>query len=164
MATQREGTGISASFVDKSGVNGQFAQAVEAIVSAIQANTYTTSGLRYYPVLDGESFGIQFRATRSGRLWVTLSYAMSVSNGGDMTLDSEEAAIADGESVDAAPAAGDTFTWTPGTGQTRKTKDIDTGLDVVEGDDVSFVFTRNDGGGAHTGSLNLINMLARVVD
>lgn len=164
MARQRLATGRSAQFVDPSGVNGQFAQAIEVMTSSVQASTYATSGLRYYPIVDGGSFGIQFRATRTGRLWILLSYAMSVSNGGDMTLDSEEQAVADGESVDAAPAAGDTFNWTPGTGATRKTRDIDTGFDVVEGDDVTFVFTRNDGGGAHTGSLNLISMLASVKD
>ncbi len=161
MATQREGTGASASFVDTNGVNGQFAQAVEALITAVQASTYATSGVRYVPIGDGDSFGIQFRATRSGRLWILLSYAMSVANGGTITLDSTQLALADGEDPDTAPSAGSTTTWTPGSDNDRKTKEVDTGFNVVEGDDVAFVFTRN-ASDTHTGSLNLINALVSV--
>ena len=168
MATKRTGTGISAQFVDNGGVDGQFAQQVEIIYSQVASSTYATSSMRYVPIEkvatpDEEFFQIQFRATRSGRLFLRAGYAMSVDDAGDVVFDYSQLAVADGESPDGALAAGGTLTFTPGAGQTVKSLEIDTGFDVVEGDDVIFRVTRaDDVGDDHPGSFNLIDLLVTV--
>lgn len=168
MPTQRTNTGRSSKYVDDSGVNGQYAQAAEVVYSAIASSTYATSSFRYIPIAkvvapNEQYVQIQFRATRSGRLKLKISYAMSVSNAGDVLIQQYQTAVADAASVDAALTTGALTTLTPGTGATRKTLTLNTAFDVVEGSDIIMRLTRDDGAGdTHTGSMNFLNILAYV--
>lgn len=167
-ATKRTKTGRSAEFVDAAGVEGQYAQQVEVIYSNVAASTYATSGLRYIPISKVASpnqqyFIIQFRATRAGRLRLKIGYAMSVSNGGDTVWTPSHIEVADGEDVNGSPTTDGNVTLTPGTGATRKTWTLDTGVNVQEGDDVTYKLLRADvAGDTHTGSFNLLSLLATV--
>ncbi len=141
---------------------------LEVLYSNATSSTYSTSGVRYIPLAkvanpNEEYVQGQFQARRSGRVRLYIDYAMSVSNGGDLQLDYSGAAIADGGNPDAALGALLSQTFTPGTGTTRKTKVVDTTLDVVPGNDVFLKILRDDDAAdTHTGSMNLISVKAVV--
>lgn len=168
MAIQRLLTGRSAQFVDNSGIQGQYAQQVELVYSEVTSSTYATSTMRYAPILkvttpNEEYFQVQFRATRSGTVMLTASYAMSVDDAGDVVFDFSQLAAAVGESPNGALAAGSSLTFTPGSGQNCKSVSIDSAFDVVEGDNVVFRVTRaDDAADDHPGSFNLLNLLVTV--
>lgn len=141
---------------------------LEVAYSNATSSTYSTSGVRYLPLAkvanpNEEYAQFQFQARRSGRVRLYIDYAMSVDNGGDLQLDYSGAAIQDGDDPDAALGALLSETFTPGAGATRKTRVVDTTLDVVPGDDVVLQVLRDDAAGdTHTGTMNLISVKAVV--
>ena len=141
---------------------------IEILESNVTSANYPTSSMRYIPIekvaSPGEEyFQLQFRATRNGRLRLYPNYAMSVDDAGDVVFDYSELSVAVGESPDGALVAAGSLTFTPGAGQTAKTLAIDTGLDVVVGDNIIFRVTRaDDAGDDHPGSFNLLNMTGLV--
>lgn len=163
MATQRLSTGRSSQFVDAAGISGAFAQQAEVIVSLVADSTYATSSRRYIPIAKNATeqyVQFQFRASKAGTVSVKLSYAMSVSEANAVVIKVSSSSVADAGNVDAALTAGASTTFTPGTGQTRKTFTLNTAVVVAEGDSVIIRLTRsNVAGDTHTGTFNVLEAM-----
>lgn len=133
------------------------------VVYADQPNgAYATSGLRYVTTLrdaNTDTIEFQYLARETGTLSITLAYAMTADNGGDVELTVQAQKFADGDDPDAALPSGTATAFTPGSGTTRKTVTLT--LDVTAGDTGRIVITRSNGGNdTHTGDMRILAVAA----
>jgi hypothetical protein len=133
-------------------------QTFQFISTTIEAVSYGTSGVGYFPVTNGDSFSFQFVANRDGPITVTFHYAMSSDEAGTVVFTVAASRIADGESVNATPTSLANLSFTPGSGITRKSTTYEVS-GISEGDTVNLAFTR-DASGTHNGSVNILGVYA----
>lgn len=144
---------------------------IEIYSSNVAMTAYGTSGVSYTPLAKNatEQY-VQFMLTawKTGSLEISLKYAMSASNAGDVALSVAHVEAGDGESPNGALTEEATFTITPGSNTTLHT--VDSGDDAtmaiaVTAGDVCVVKIRrkNVGGDTHTGDFNVVDIRVEIV-
>lgn len=143
---------------------------VEVFYSNVDLTTYATSGLDYFPLAKNATeqyVKFTVKAWKAGTMKLDLTYAMSVSNGGDVAMSAATSVIEPGDDPDQALTESATFTFTPGAGATEKEvsyeDEAELGVAVDSGDLVVWQIRRkNVGGDTHTGSFNLQDVHVRI--
>lgn len=153
------GGGTAAAAAGASGLTGNLIW----VVSATQPpGTYATSGYEYLTTLRaGQTDAIEFQylARETGDLTITLAYAMTGDNGGDVELNTAIQTFGDGEDPDASLPSAVAGAFTPGAGTTRKTTTIT--VAVTAGDAGRIVISRSSGvNDTHTGDLRVLALAA----
>lgn len=146
-----------------SGQAGGGSQSVWYFGSNVAGSTYATSGVPYTPLAKNATEQYvtwDAVAPASGNFDLTLIYAMSVANSGDVVLELDYARISDGSDPNGSLTTQSSFTFTPGSATTRKSVGPATQstlrITVAGGDHLMFKLTRkNSGSDTHTGTLNL---------
>lgn len=147
------------------GVGGAV-QTVPVVDSNVDPTSYGTSGIGYTPLAKNATeqyITFEAVAPATGTLKLSLIYAMSASNGGDVVLAVDTLKVADTGDPNGALTAGSNRTFTPGTGTTRKTATVtqvaELNISVTAGDHVYAKVTRkNVAGDTHTGSMNVFGV------
>ncbi len=147
--------------------HGGFAQTLQAMNSNVAASAYA-AGSPYTPLAKNATeqyVTFDLVAPQSGTLVLTAIYAPSVSNGGDMVFELDYKLTTAAGDPNAAITTQSSFTFTPGTGATLKSKtDATMRIAVVAGDHIFLKLTRkNSGSDTHTGSANVLGIRAEIV-
>lgn len=131
------------------------------LISDTPSAEYGTSGLRYIPLAAGVSSSVeaQFAALKDGTATVTVLYAMSVDNGGDVDFDVQALAVGAGENPNGALPAATTHSFTPGSGGATVLKTTSFTISVTTGDMVNLKITRPDDD-SHTGDCRILAVYA----
>lgn len=157
VATDSDITGIGGGDTSTSPMAGT----VEFLTSNVAATAYG-NGVPYVPLAKAateEYVQYNFKAGRTGTASVVVTYAMSASNGGDVTLRATQGAYAATEDQTAALATGQTFTITPGAGTATTSSTCALLLAVDALDYVVIRLTRrNVAGDTHTGTFNILDV------
>lgn len=144
---------------------GGVASSVQALASLVASSAYA-AGNPYVPLAKNATeqyVAFDLIAPQAGTLKITLLYAPSASNGGDVVFELDYLKVSAAGDPNAAITTQSSFTFTPGTGATLKTVGQDTqatlGITVAAGDYVYLKLSRkNAGGDTHTGSMNVVGI------
>lgn len=143
---------------------------VQVVGSNVSSSSYGTSGVVYTPLAKNatEQYVVfQVQAWKTGTLALTVKYAMSAANAGDVALECDYGKTTDAGDPNAALTTQASFTVTPGAQTTQKhidnTTDATLGIAVTAGDVLIVKLTRkNIAGDTHTGTFNLIDIRAAI--
>lgn len=149
-----------------SGAGGGGSQSVWYFNSNIASSAYA-AGTPYVPLAKNATeqyITFDLVAPQTGTLTLTLVYAMSAANSGDIALELDYKKSAVGDDPNAALTTQSSFTFTPGTVTTVLTKTHATmALSATAGDHFFFKLTRkNIAGDTHTGTVNVLGMRLEV--
>lgn len=127
------------------------------------ASTAYAAGTPYTPLAKNATeqyVTFDIVAAWTGTVKMTLIYAMSADNSGDVALECDYAKTTAAGDPNAALTTQASFTFTPGSGATLKSKsDATLQIAVTAGDHLFIKITRkNVAGDTHTGSLNLLGV------
>lgn len=141
------------------GASGLTGNLIWNVVADQPSGTYATSLLEYVTTLlaltGGEGFEFQYLARETGTLDLTIAYAMTTSDGGNVELNVAIQNFGDGADPDGALPSASAVVITPGTGTTRKTTTLS--LAVTSGDTGRIRVTRsNAGNDTHTGDMRIL--------
>lgn len=147
--------------------HGGFAQALQAMNSNVAASAYA-AGSPYTPLAKNATeqyVTFDLVAPQAGTIKLTLIYAPSVSNGGDMVFELDYKLTTAGGDPNAAITTQSSFTITPGTGATLKSATHSTMQIVVAAGDHLFLklSRKNSGSDTHTGSANVLGIRAEMI-